>query len=191
MGSQPSGVLAIRLFKACHSCTFSIEQSDQSVAMVIKDKEELAVWVLYVSVASSRAFLESESENIHEIENVLFDLVQDSAEQIIFFFERDKKTKQAAKALGQAAWNEFVGAADRRDQVRVRECIGKGAMDIARVALGEEAFTVIKERVSPYCKMWVNWEDAESEEMQFLMMAIGRGIRKELARRLIYTGPID
>ena len=60
-----------------------------------------------------------------------------------------------------------------------------------RTVIGEEAFTVVKERLSPYCKMWINWDDTQKEEMQLIMSATGRGIRKELARRLIYTGPID
>ena len=79
----------------------------------------------------------------------------------------------------------------RQDYVGCREAIGRGAQDIVRTVIGEEAFTVVKERLSPYCKMWVNWDDTQKEEMQLILSATGRGIRKELARRLIYTGPID
>lgn len=159
--------------------------------MVIKDKEDLSVMTLVMAISGSRAFLESDARNIHEMEEMVLDFVEHSAEQPIFFVMRDKKIKQASKALAQAAWNEFVGATKRQDYVGCREAISRGAQDIVRTVIGEEAFTVVKERLSPYCKMWINWDDAQKEEMQLIMIATGRGIRKELARRLIYTGSID
>ena len=159
--------------------------------MALNNKDELTQIILIMCVAESRAFIESESAKIRELENVVFDFVENNACQPIFFIMKDKKIKQATKALGEAAHDEFLLAVKRQDYLRARQCTSKGAQDIFRASLGEETFTVIQERLSPYCKMLTDWDAFENTELQLIGAGIGRSIRKELARRLLYTGPID
>ena len=159
--------------------------------MAINEKDEITQILLIMCVAGSRAFLESESAKIRELENVVFDFVENNACQPIFFIMKDKKIKQATKALGEAAHDEFLRAVKRQDYLRARQCTSRGAQDICRASLGEETFTVIQERLSPYCKMLTDWDAFENTELQLIGAATGRSIRKELARRLLYTGPID
>lgn len=161
------------------------------MTMAIKDKDTLTHLITAMAIARSVAFLDSDSSTVKDPDQFLIDLVKHCADQPIFFVMREKKIKQATKALGEAAWREFTGAVRSKDFKGCREAIGRGVQDIVRVSVGDEGYEVILERVNPVGKMLKDYADLETEEMQLLMLATGRGIRKELARRLIYTGPID
>ena len=152
--------------------------------MAINEKDEITQILLIMCVAGSRAFLESESAKIRELENVVFDFVENNACQPIFFIMKDKKIKQATKALGEAAHDEFLRAVKRQDYLRARQCTSRGAQDICRASLGEETFTVIQERLSPFTGTH-RLGCLENAELQLINAATGRSIEK-LARRLLY-----
>jgi hypothetical protein len=159
--------------------------------MIIKDKDTLLTILTLMTMANSSAFLENDSGSGDDFTQVVGDFIEANANQPIFLLMKDKKTKQATKALAESAMSEFIGAVKVKEFRRARLAHSEGVNNITKVSIGQEAYSVIKEELATPCKIIKKPADMEKPEISLMLAAISRHIRKELAVRQIYSGPID